>query len=130
MNISSFYLARNIQSLQWYRGGNPVPVNSSSDMRVYSDSVGTRLTIQRARRSDEGEYTVKIQSIQYVDNSNECQRGMLSLLERYYAAHSPVMFTISSSSSQGDALISNYLISYNGLPQYHMLMQAFTSTLQ
>ena len=130
MNISSFYLARNIQSLQWYRDGSPVPVNSYSDMRVYNNSMGTSLTIQRARRSDEGEYTVKIRSIQYVDNNNECHRGLLSLLEIYYAAHSPVTFTISSSSSQGDALISNYLISYDGLPQYHMLMQAFISMLQ
>ena len=76
-------------------------------MRVYSDSVGTRLTIQGAGMSDEGDYTVKIHTIYGVDNSNECHRGLLSLLEIYYAAHSPVTFTISSSSSQGDALISN-----------------------
>ena len=106
VDILSYYIAQtSIQSLQWYRDGSPVPVNSSFDMRVYSDSVGTRLTIERAGRSDEGEYTVKVQTIHGVDNSNECHRGLLSLLERYYAAHSPVTFTISSSSSQGDAII-------------------------
>ena len=108
MNISSNYY---IRSLQWYRDGNPVPVNSSSDMRVYSDSMGTRLTIQRAGRSDEGEYTVKIHTVYGVDNRNECHRGLMSLMEGYYAAHTPVTFTISSSSSQGDAFIANKFIS-------------------
>ena len=76
-------------------------------MRVYNDSMGTRLTIQRAGRSDEGEYTVKIQTIYGLDNSNECHKGLLSLMEVTSAAHSPVTFTISSALSQGDALIVN-----------------------
>ena len=74
-------------------------------MRVYSDSMGTRLTIQRAGRSDEGEYTVKIQTVNGVINNNECHKDLLFLMEGYYAVHSPVTFTISSKLSQGDALI-------------------------
>ena len=107
VNMSSLYPASNIQSLQWYRDGNPVLVDSSSDMRVYNNSMGTRLTIQRAGRSDEGEYTVKIQTVNGLDNSDKCIKGLLSLMEVSTAAHSPVTFTVSSSSFQGDALIVN-----------------------
>ena len=70
-------------------------------MRVYSDSMGTRLTIQRAGSSDEGEYTVKIQTIYGVNNSNWCHKSLLSLMDVSIAAHSPVTFTVSSSSFEG-----------------------------
>ena len=101
VNTSSHTAASYIQSLQWYKDGNPLPVNSS-DIRVYTNTMGTRLTIQRAGRSDEGQYTVKIQNIQGVNNSYRCIQNILSLLEGHYAAHSPVAFTVSSSSVQGD----------------------------
>ncbi|KAL5502151.1 hypothetical protein EMCRGX_G008875 [Ephydatia muelleri] len=54
VNIPSYYyLATYLQSLQRYKDGNPLPVNCYSDMRVYTNTMGTRLTIQRAGKSDE-----------------------------------------------------------------------------
>ncbi|KAL5502145.1 hypothetical protein EMCRGX_G008869 [Ephydatia muelleri] len=98
VNISSYYYLESfIQSLQWYKDGNPLPVNCSSDMRVYTNTMGTRLTIQRAGRSDEGQYTVKINNILGANNSVECYQNLLSLLEGHYATHSPVTFTVSPS---------------------------------
>ena len=80
-------------------------------MRVYTNTMGTRLSIQRAGRSDEGQYTVKIKNIQGVDNSFDCIQNLLSLLEGHYAVHSPVTFTVSSSLIQSELLnIHNELI--------------------
>eukprot|EP00731_Ephydatia_muelleri_P005970 Em0003g218a len=98
VNIPSYYyLATYLQSLQRYKDGNPLPVNCYSDMRVYTNTMGTRLTIQRAGKSDESQYTVKIKNIQGVNNSFDCIQNLLSLLEGHYAAHSPITFTVSSS---------------------------------
>ena len=104
VNISSYYGASYLQSLQWHKDGNPLLVNCSSDMRVYTNTMGTRLTIQRAGRSDEGQYTVKIKNILWVNNSVECYQNLLSLMEGHYAVHSPVTFTVSSSLIQGNVL--------------------------
>eukprot|EP00731_Ephydatia_muelleri_P005965 Em0003g213a len=101
VSLSSNPIAQYIQSLQWYKDGNPLPVNCSSDMRVCTNTTGPRLTIQRAGKSDEGQYTVKIKNIQGVNNSYGCIQNLLSLLEGHYAAHSPVTFTVSSSLVKG-----------------------------
>ena len=80
-------------------------------MRVYTNTMGTRLTIQRAGKSDESQYTVKIKNIQGVNNSFDCIQNLLSLLEGHYAAHSPITFTVSSSLVTGEILnIHNELI--------------------
>ncbi|KAL5502156.1 hypothetical protein EMCRGX_G008880 [Ephydatia muelleri] len=101
VSLSSNPIAQYIQSPQWYKDGSPLPVNCSSDMRVCTNTTETRLTIQRAGNSDEGQYTVKIKNIQGVDNSYGCIQNLLSLLEGHYAAHSPVTFTVSSSLVKG-----------------------------
>eukprot|EP00731_Ephydatia_muelleri_P005992 Em0003g240a len=52
VSLSSNPRAQYIQSLQWYKDGNPLPVNCSSDMGVCTNTTGTRLTIQRAGNPD------------------------------------------------------------------------------
>ncbi|KAL5502153.1 hypothetical protein EMCRGX_G008877 [Ephydatia muelleri] len=123
VSLSSNPRAQYIQSLQWYKDGNPLPVNCSSDMGVCTNTTGTRLTIQRAGKSDEGQYTVTIKNIQGV-NSYGCIQNLLSLLEGHYAAHSPVTFTVSLQAvpphpSPDSPVIVITCAALNGTPDVH-----------
>ena len=90
--------AQRISSIAWYHNGRQITAGNKYSM-TYSNSstslTSTSLSIQNMVGSDAGKYEVKIESIEYRENSSSphCDSILLPLLETY-AIHTPVTFTV------------------------------------
>ena len=118
VNISNRYSARRyISSIAWYHNGTQITPGNKYSI-TYSNSstslTNTSLSIQNMVGSDAGKYEVKIESIEYrEDSSPHCDSTLLPLLETYYAIHTPVTFTVQEycvPTYDPQPIVSNYSI--------------------
>ena len=88
VNVSTFYLARYIQTLTWYHNGTDLEVRPSGRVSVLNN--GRTIIIRDATHADAGYYRVEI-ALFFV--FSHCNPLWLPVL-RNHAAHAPVTFII------------------------------------